>query len=164
MVFLIGKICLSNLSTDSVTRAQDKTINAKEPPSSLIHVRVFLSATINRNSYKPQWCRRPTESQNRLVVVFCSAGARGKSRRDLPSSHTTAGHQTAASKQKHHLVNSSPGESRLAKPLCSQMPSKTKLCKENNAATAAFRLMELSHCTLTKDPASTVLQRMHKHS
>lgn len=39
------------------------------------------------------------ELQNKLVEVFCFAGARGKSRRDLPSSRTTAGHQTAERSQ-----------------------------------------------------------------
>lgn len=39
------------------------------------------------------------ELQNRLVEAFCFAGARGKSRIDLPSSHTTAGHRTAESSQ-----------------------------------------------------------------
>lgn len=54
---------------------------------------------MNKNSYEPQWCQRLVESQNRLVEAFCFAGAHGRSRRDLPSSHTIAGHQTAERRQ-----------------------------------------------------------------
>lgn len=61
--------------------------------------KLFILVTVNRNSYEPRWCQRPVELQNRLVEGFCFAGARGRSRRDLPSSHTTAGHQTAERRQ-----------------------------------------------------------------
>lgn len=61
--------------------------------------KIFILVIVNRNSYEPRWCQRPVVLQNRRVEVFCFAGARGRSRRDLPSSHTTAGHQTAERRQ-----------------------------------------------------------------
>lgn len=118
---LIGsKICFSDTNIyNSVKRGPDKALRAKRLfILQLSKKKLFTQVMVNRNSYEPQWCQRPEELQNKLVEGFCSAGARGRSRRDQPSSHTTAGHQTAErGKHKQHLVNSPPGVVReLKKP------------------------------------------------
>lgn len=99
---LIGsKICFSDTNTNnSVWKGPHKALRAKR--CVILHLskkKLFTQVMVNRNSYEPQWCQRPEELQNKLVEGFCSAGARGRSRRDLPSSHTTAGHQTAERRQ-----------------------------------------------------------------
>lgn len=137
------------------------------PPSS--KKELFLLVTINRNSYKPQWCQRSAELQNRLVEAFCFAGARGKSRRDLPSSRTTAGHRTAESSQTETAFDKliSRGSERVSKTVrIHGFPARQSCVNRTTLLcwSAAVRLMEPSHRTQTKDPVSTAFQGICKHN
>lgn len=129
---------------------------------------LFLLVTINRNSYEPQWCQRSMELQNRLVEASCFAGARGKSRRDLPSSRTTAGHRTAESIQTETAFGKliSRGSQRASKPvMIHRFPARQSCVNRTTLLCwpAAVRLMELSHCTQTAEPISTAFRGICKH-